>query len=76
MRTEAEIQEAHDLLCGIKLGEVKIDLPASAMVGLTVALDALCWVLWHDHNVTFQENLDGLREAAKELGYELREGEG
>jgi len=25
------------------------------------ALDALCWVLGHDHNVTFQENLDRLR---------------
>lgn len=53
LRPLCQVQHAHDVLFGILL-EPDLCPPAgperNALVG---AADVLCWVLQHDHNVTF-----------------------
>lgn len=70
MRTQDEIQRAHDILVGLILGEVpptlvpedkqKEQLSTMAMV--------LCWVLRHNHNKAFGELLQTIEECARECG--------
>lgn len=69
MRSEEEIQEAHDLLVAIKLREVPTQLSPQAMSALTVAASVLCWILRHDHNPNFEMNLTKLREDLTKAGY-------
>ncbi len=33
--------------------------------------DVLCWLLGHDHNTTFADNLDKLEKYVASLGYQL-----
>lgn len=72
MKTEAEIQKAHDILASIILGNVKgLTLPSASKAAVHCAADVLCWVLGHDHNKTFGKNLEALELAISKLGYEL-----
>lgn len=73
MRAFNEIQNAHDILVGIKLGHVHVGLDDGGMDSLTAALDALCWVLEHDHNTTFAKNLDELQQEIEVQGFRLME---
>lgn len=74
IRTQDEIQKAHDFLSMIALGEVpnpfnKNDpFAGERMIGLTAALDVLCWILHHDHNPHFGANLKFIEEAFKNAG--------
>lgn len=72
-KPEDEIQRAHDVLTACILGEVKIGLRPEDKKSMQVACDALCWVLNHDHNKTFANNLAMIMKKADELGYTLFE---
>ena len=72
MKSEEEIQRAHDLLAGFRLGDVPHDLGPREMTTLTTALDVLCWVLEHEHNLAFIDNLVKLERLATSQGYVLR----
>jgi len=71
-RPVEEIQRAHDLLVPVLLGEVPnpFETPESKRY-LHCAADVLCWILQHDHNLTFGENLEKLETGLKELGFQL-----
>lgn len=69
MKTTDEIQRAHDTLLSVVLGEVKIGLPQEVLRDAQNNASVLCWVLEHEHNQTFQTNLDMLREAISAAGY-------
>jgi hypothetical protein len=71
MRNEEEIIAAHDRLAATLLGDVPCPYTDSSIAIVTAALDALCWVLRHDHNQTFQHNLDQLEQAHRAMGFEL-----
>lgn len=73
MRTEAQITRAHDLLVGIILqtcaerGQLA-GPPPKDLEPLVGAADVLCWILEHNHNRTFAQNL------VKFEAYMLRQG--
>lgn len=73
MKTQDEVQRAHDLLCGIVTGEVRsFPMAPSELQSLHAVLDCLCWILEHEHNQVFQENMAILEERLQEAGYCLR----
>lgn len=73
-RPVEQIQRAHDMIVAILIGDVPnpISDPQSKQ-HLHAAADALCWVLCHDHNKTFGENLRKLEALLKERGYQLND---
>jgi len=72
VRDGIEIQRAHDLLWEIHVGRM---LPG-VMRETHVALDVLCWVLQHQHNRSFADNLRKLEQQLRNLGYELHDSGG
>lgn len=56
MKTELEIQRAHDILVEIILKRVPNPFPGAEQFIIANA-DVLCWILNHDHNTTFRDNL-------------------
>jgi len=57
-RNENEIQRAHDILVAVLRKETPpIQIDAMALNALHVAADTLCWVLHHDYNPAFADNL-------------------
>ncbi len=69
MRTEDAIYYAHDMLVTAVNGDVDgLVMNDTTKMRLKTALDALCWVLEHDHNTAFQENLDSLEATIARLG--------
>jgi hypothetical protein len=71
MRNGEEIQAAHDRLVAIVLGEVPSPFLAEESAQVAAALDALCWVLCHDHNPAFGEALVRTDAFLSERGYVL-----
>jgi len=71
MKTQLEIQRAHDLLAGIFVGEIPFRFTPAAEKPMHAALDVLCWVLGHDHNEAFGENLRKLEEDIRARGFVL-----
>lgn len=69
MRSEEELQRAHDTLLAVTLGEVHVHLTPRALTGTQVALDVLCWALNHDHNDAFEGNMANLKHAIASAGY-------
>jgi len=77
MKSADELQLAHDTLAGIVTGEVRLpSLDRRARERLHAALDVLCWVMEHDHNVAFAENLAKLRKEIGKAGYVMVAGQG
>lgn len=72
MKTEEQVQRAHDLLLPVVMGDVPHELDDDVVRALHAAVDALCWVLGHDHNDAFQMNLSALEDHLKSQGYRLR----
>jgi len=66
-----EIQKAHDILCAVILGEVEIDLTPEEHKRIQANCEALCWILGHEHNPTFGDNLINIQKAAYDRGYRL-----
>ena len=76
MKSEAELQKAHDLFVAIITGEIGLsNLPPEALRNIVVSTDVLCWALDHDHNSTFACNLRQVREQIAAAGYVEHEGE-
>lgn len=73
LKSEREIQRAHDILHAIVTGKAGIDGPEDGMERCHAALDALCWVLGHDHNPTFRNNLAAVEKQIKLAGYVLKQ---
>lgn len=76
MRSEIEVQRAHDLLLGILLEEVPKPYDGPAMgAAISASAHVLCWVLEHDHDkeVSFKQLLELLDGRLKEMGYEFKE---
>ena len=58
IRNENEIQRAHDIFVAVIRKETPpIRLDQMQLNALQVAVDTLCWVLYHDHNPAFADNL-------------------
>lgn len=95
MKTQKEIQRAHDCLIGIFVGDAPTpyaaaeDLFKAFMADLQRSdpalheaicfeflkanADVLCWVLDHDHNTKFRDNMAKLEQWLREHGRELRD---
>ncbi len=71
IRPPNEIQAAHDRLTAIALGEVPTPFEDSPQI--TLALDVLCWVLKHDYNQSFAQNLAAIDAFLAERGLVLRD---
>ncbi len=72
IRGEAEIQRAHDILTALTLGELPNFIDEEDQPALHAAVDDLCWVLRHEHNVEFAANLARIEVEAGKLGFVLR----
>lgn len=73
IRAPHEIQRAHDILEAVVLGEVIATPPNDgAEAAMHATIDALCWVLRHDHNPAFATNLAKLERNIAAAGYVLR----
>ncbi len=69
--TRDDIQRAHDRLVAIVVGEVYGSLTAWNPVERQAMMEAasvLCWVLGHEHNPTFAQNLRKIDEWMKVNG--------
>jgi hypothetical protein len=74
IRTEAEIQRAHDLLSLVLLDPVTGQtVDPNTQATMMHNLDVLCWVLHHDHNETFPKNLAQLEDDLARAGVTLQE---
>jgi hypothetical protein len=74
MRTQEEIQKAHDMLVAICLKEVPSPFSGNqeeAFSGLSIAAGVLCWVLEHDHNSVFEKLLADMQQSLEGMGYTL-----
>lgn len=60
IRNYEDIELAHDCLRGWVMGVAPEDMDEEALQPTHAALDVLCWVLGHDHNTTFGDNLEKL----------------
>jgi hypothetical protein len=70
VRDALEIQHAHDTLLALITGALpKLAIDPETRSRIMITCDVLCWVLKHDHNQAFAENLAGLREQIREAGY-------
>ena len=69
MKSQQEIQLAHDLTVGILLNDMpnpfEDDMPLRYMA------DVLCWVLEHDHNTSFAKNLAVIKTSAEDAGFKI-----
>ena len=70
MRRQEEIQKAHDMLRAVVIGEVPNPQPDAEPI-MRANLDVLCWVLEHDHNKTFTNNVQLLDEALVGMGFQM-----
>lgn len=73
MKTEREIQRAHDLLVGIVLKDIDVGASAAQIAIIVQAASVLCWILNHEHNPAFGNLLKATEAIALADGYELRE---
>lgn len=78
LRDVKEVQRAHDILGAIVLGEVpspfkwqKDEVMLTAL--MHAQLDAICWVLRHDHRNGFPEALADIETWLKERGFILED---
>jgi hypothetical protein len=71
MKSEAEITRAHDILVGVILKELPMELEGRIKMLMRAQADVLCWVLEHDHNNNFQRNFEAIVKVAEAAGYKL-----
>lgn len=71
MKTEDEIQRAHDILIGLVSGAVRVGASQQFIDDAAKCCDVLCWVLGHEHNNTFEDNLKRLEGWAEAKGYKI-----
>lgn len=66
-----QIVRAHDILLAVILGEIDITITQTAKDSAGIAASVLCWILGHDHNSDFAENLARIERSAELNGYKL-----
>lgn len=66
-----DIQRAHDVLHAQVTGEVPFVLDESARPLMHAALDALCWVLGHEHNENFGRSLAKIERELAARGFRM-----
>ena len=76
VRSGDEIQRAHDRLEAIVKNEVPYPFTpgkdeAAVRLALEAARDVLCWVLHHDANPIFAENIEAIDEFLRDRGLVL-----
>jgi len=72
MRCRVEIQRAHDLLTGILLDpRLRAAISPSDMQWAIARADVLCWVLLHDHNERFAQELAAIETLLQDTGFQL-----
>lgn len=71
MKSADKIQIYHDVLMAVVSEEIDIGLPPDEINKAHAALDALCWVLDHEHNPKFEENMRKIMALAERKGYKL-----
>jgi hypothetical protein len=76
LRDAEEVQEAHDFLGAVLQFDNRELFDSDRMEpevrqAMHAAYDALCWVLKHDHNPAFGNNLSAIRELAQRNGIKL-----
>ena len=71
LRDSEEIQFAHDLLHHIVNNEKRFSLLYEQRIAITSSLDVLCWVLNHEHNPDFADNLRKLKQQLESHGYKI-----
>lgn len=75
MMTQEKIDKAqryHDVLVALVTGEIELGYSQEAKDKAHAALDVLCWILDHDHNKEFVDNMDKLMIIAAKKGYILK----
>lgn len=72
MRSQEEVQAAHDRLVAILLGELPNPFANTPQPMLAAAVDVLCWILRHEHNPHFENNLALIDQFFFERGLILR----
>lgn len=70
LRDREEIQRAHNFLIAM-LNDERTFASPEVERSIHASADVLCWVLKHDHNDTFANNLAGLERTAAGLGIKL-----
>ena len=73
IRPGHQVQRAHDILAGIILGDAPSPWGDPVPPEIIAAEDVLCWVLQHDHNRTFGENLAKAHCWLVSQGYALKD---
>jgi len=72
MRTREEVQRAHDILAGLILKpDIAARLDEDARRLIVMNLDVLCWVLCHDHNLSFPGMLKVIEDSMTAMGFGL-----
>lgn len=74
MKNRYEIQQAHDLLKGLLVGEIPNPWLPECRPSLQAACDVLCWMLGHSHNPTFANNMEATYEFLRQKGFSLTDG--
>jgi hypothetical protein len=71
MKSQSEIQRAHDLISPVLTGEMHVTFEGDTSRLLRAACDVLCWVLDHDHNQNFAINLTAIEAELLKAGFVL-----
>lgn len=69
MKSADKIQLYHDTLVAVVTEEIDVGLPPDEINKARAALDALCWVLEHDHNTAFEDNMQKVMKLIEKKGY-------
>ena len=75
MRSQEEIQRAHDALIAVLSGEVPVALRGNVRLSLEAQVDALCWALGDDSQSHFGNSLAQLYAALEKRGFVLEKKE-
>ena len=67
MRSQEEVQRAHDMLVGVLTGEAP-DFPGPDKEETIAMAAVLCWVLRHDHNDRLEGYMKDLEEFHARMG--------
>src|SRR5438128_2213384 len=75
MKPLEEVQRAHDILHSVVTGAMPAPFGGAVANHCHASLDVLCWVLGHDHNKSFANNLAAIERELTERGLVLQRAE-
>jgi len=71
MRTQAEIQRAHDELLGLIMNRIPVELNAQELRQMGQLASVLCWVLEHGCTDVFEVYLAEVEKRAAAVGFQM-----